>query len=108
MKKVLFIDRDGTLIWEPPDTFQIDSFEKLKFIPGAITYLSKIAKEMDYELVMVTNQDGLGTNSYPESSFWPIQNFVMETLKNEGIEFSEICIDKSFEKENKQTRKPNT
>jgi imidazoleglycerol-phosphate dehydratase/histidinol-phosphatase len=108
MKKVLFIDRDGTLIWEPPDTFQIDSFEKLKFIPGAITYLSKIAKEMNYELVMVTNQDGLGTNSYPESSFWPIQNFLIETLKNEGIEFSEICIDKSFEKENKRTRKPNT
>ncbi len=107
MKKVLFIDRDGTLIWEPPDTFQIDSFEKLKFIPGAITYLGKIALELGYELVMVTNQDGLGTEAFPENTFWPVQNFIIETLKNEGIVFSEICIDKSFETENKATRKPN-
>lgn len=108
MKKVLFIDRDGTLIWEPPDTFQIDSFDKLKFIPGCITWLSKIAKELDYELVMVTNQDGLGTDSFPEDTFWPVQDFIVQTLENEGIIFSEICIDRSFEFENKPTRKPNT
>ncbi len=108
MKKVLFIDRDGTLIWEPPDTFQIDSFDKLKFLPGVITWLGKIAREMDYELVMVTNQDGLGTPKYPENTFWPVHNFVIDTLKNEGIIFSEVCIDKSFENENKPTRKPNT
>lgn len=108
MKKLLFIDRDGTLIWEPPDTFQIDAFEKLKFIPGCITWLGKIAKELDYELVMVTNQDGLGTDSFPEDTFWPVQNFIIETLKNEGIVFSEVCIDRSFEFENKPTRKPNT
>lgn len=108
MKKVLFIDRDGTLIWEPPDTFQIDSFEKLKFLPGVFTFLGKIAKELDYDLVMVTNQDGLGTSSFPENTFWPVQNFIIETLEREGVVFSEICIDKSFESENKITRKPNT
>jgi len=108
MKKVLFIDRDGTLIWEPPDTFQIDSFEKLKFLPGVFTWLGKIAKELDYELVMVTNQDGLGTDSFPENTFWPVQNFIVEALEKEGIVFSEICIDRSFDFENKPTRKPNT
>lgn len=108
MKKVLFIDRDGTLIWEPPDTFQIDSFEKLKFLPGVFNYLGRIAKELDYELVMVTNQDGLGTESFPENTFWPVQNFIIEALEKEGISFSEVCIDKSFESENKPTRKPNT
>lgn len=108
MKKVLFIDRDGTLIWEPPDTFQIDSFEKLKFLPGVFSYLRKIAKELDYELVMVTNQDGLGTDSFPENTFWPVQNFIIDSFKNEGVVFSETCIDKSFESENKSTRKPNT
>jgi imidazoleglycerol-phosphate dehydratase / histidinol-phosphatase len=108
MKKVLFIDRDGTLIWEPPTTFQIDSFEKLKFLPGVITWLGKIVRELDYELIMVTNQDGLGTDSYPENTFWPVHNLMMETLQSEGIEFSEVCIDKSFEFENKPTRKPNT
>lgn len=108
MKKVLFIDRDGTLIWEPPNTYQIDSFDVLKFIPGAISYMSKIAKELDFELVMVTNQDGLGTDSFPENTFWPVQNFIIETLENEGVKFSEVCIDKSFEFENKPTRKPNT
>ncbi len=108
MKKVLFIDRDGTLIWEPPDTFQIDSFEKLKFLPGVFTYLGKIAKELNYELVMVTNQDGLGSDSFPENTFWPIQNFIIEAFEKEGIIFSEVCIDKSFESENKPTRKPNT
>jgi len=108
MKKVLFIDRDGTLIWEPPDTFQIDSFEKLKFLPGVFTYLGRIAKELDYELVMVTNQDGLGTSSFPENTFWPVQNFIVEAFEKEGVIFSEVCIDKSFESENKPTRKPNT
>ena len=108
MKKVLFIDRDGTLIWEPPDTFQIDSFEKLKFLPGVFSYLGKIAKELDYELVMVTNQDGLGTDSFPENTFWPVQNFIVDAFQKEGVVFSEICIDMSFESENKPTRKPNT
>jgi imidazoleglycerol-phosphate dehydratase/histidinol-phosphatase len=108
MKKVLFIDRDGTIIWEPPDTFQIDSFDKLKFLPGVITWLGKIARELDYEFVMVTNQDGLGTESYPEHTFWPVHNLMMETLASEGIQFTEVCIDKTFEYENKPTRKPNT
>lgn len=107
-KKVLFIDRDGTIIWEPPDTFQIDSFSKLKFLPGAISFLRKIATELDYELVLVTNQDGLGTTSYPEDTFWPVQNFMIQTLKNEGVHFSEVCIDKSFPEENLPTRKPGT
>ena len=104
-KKVLFIDRDGTLIKEPED-LQIDSFEKLAFLPFAISNLSKIARELDFELVMVSNQDGLGTNSFPENTFYPVQNFIIETLKNEGIVFAEIFIDPSFEHENKPTRKP--
>jgi len=108
MKKVLFIDRDGTLIWEPPDTFQIDAFEKLKFLPGSIYYLAKITAELDYELVMVTNQDGLGTDSFPEKDFWPVQDFMMETLKSQGINFKEVLIDKSFPHENLPTRKPGT
>src|ERR1700751_4851083 len=108
MKKVLFIDRDGTIIWEPPDTFQIDSFEKLKFLPGVFTWLGKIARELDYELVMVTNQDGLGTKKYPQEIFDTIKRLVIETLNGEGIKFSEICIDNSFEEENKPTRKPGT
>jgi imidazoleglycerol-phosphate dehydratase/histidinol-phosphatase len=108
MKKVLFIDRDGTLIWEPPDNFQIDSFDKLKFLPGVITWLGKIAREFDFELVMVTNQDGLGTASFPENTFYPVHNFMVNTLAAEGIVFSEQCIDHTFENENKPTRKPNT
>ena len=88
MKKVLFIDRDGTLIKEPADE-QTDSFEKLEFYPKVFQGLSKIAKELDFELVLVTNQDGLGTEVYPENTFWPVHNFVMKTLKEEGIEFSE-------------------
>ncbi len=107
MKKILFIDRDGTLIFEPTD-FQIDSFEKLKFLPGVFTWLGKIACELNYEFVMVTNQDGLGTDSFPENTFWPVQNFIIETLKAEGVVFSEICIDRSFEKDNSPNRKPNT
>ena len=108
MKKVLFIDRDGTLIWEPPDTFQVDSFAKLKFLPGMITYLRKIAEECDYELVMVTNQDGLGTEKYPEETFWPVQNFLMQTLERENIHFAEVCIDRSYPEQNLPTRKPGT
>src|ERR1700761_6886156 len=94
-KKILFIDRDGTLITEPPDE-QIDSFEKLEFYPGALQYLPKIAAELDYELVMVTNQDGLGTSSFPEDTFWPVQNFIVNTFKNEGVTFTNICINRSF------------
>jgi len=108
MKKVLFIDRDGTIIWEPPKTFQIDSLDKLEFIPGAITYLRKIAEELDYELVMVTNQDGLGTKKYPEKAFKQVQSKMMKTLEGEGIKFAAVYVDRSFEKDNKPTRKPGT
>ena len=107
MKKVLFIDRDGTLIEEPED-FQIDSFEKLKFLPRVFNYLGKVARELDYELVMVSNQDGLGTASFPEETFHPVQNFIVQAFENEAITFSEICIDRSFAHENKSTRKPRT
>lgn len=107
MKKVLFIDRDGTLIKEPADE-QTDSFEKLVFYPKVFQGLSKIANELDFELVLVTNQDGLGTEVYPESSFWPVHNFVMSTLAEEGIEFTEEIIDVTFAKDNQPTRKPNT
>lgn len=108
MKKVLFIDRDGTLIWEPPTDFQIDSFEKFKFFPGVLFWLGRIARELDYELVMVTNQDGLGTDSFPENTFWPVQNLMLQILESEGIRFSEVCIDRTFERDNRPTRKPNT
>jgi imidazoleglycerol-phosphate dehydratase/histidinol-phosphatase len=106
MKKILFIDRDGTLIKEAPPTYQVDSFDKLEFYPGMFTWMSRIAKEFDFELVMVTNQDGLGTGSFPEESFLPVQNFVMKSLANEGINFSAVKIDKSFAKDNMPTRKP--
>ncbi|HMI03458.1 MAG TPA: bifunctional histidinol-phosphatase/imidazoleglycerol-phosphate dehydratase HisB [Pedobacter sp.] len=107
MKKVLFIDRDGTLIKEPEDE-QIDSFAKLEFYPKALYYLSRIAAELDYTLVMVTNQDGLGTDSHPEENFWPVHNFIMDTFAGEGVIFSEVIIDKTFAHENAITRKPNT
>ena len=107
MKKLLFIDRDGTLVLEPAD-YQVDSFQKLKFYPQVFNYLSKIAKELDYELVMVTNQDGLGTASHPEENFWPIQNFIIETFESENVKFEDILIDKTFAKDNAPTRKPNT
>jgi len=107
MKKVLFIDRDGTLIIEPPDE-QIDSLEKLEFLPGAITWLRKIAERSGYELVLVSNQDGLGTDSFPEETFWPAHNKMIRTLENEGVKFSAEYIDKSFPHENKVTRKPGT
>jgi len=107
MKKVLFIDRDGTLILEPADE-QIDSLEKLDFYPGVFTWLGKIATETDYELIMVTNQDGLGTDKFPENTFWPAHKKLMSALENEGIHFSEVLIDRSFGHENKPTRKPGT
>ncbi|VDH17934.1 bifunctional histidinol-phosphatase/imidazoleglycerol-phosphate dehydratase HisB [Algoriella xinjiangensis] len=107
MKKILFIDRDGTLILEPAD-YQVDSFEKLEFYPEAFTYMAKIAKELDYELVMVTNQDGLGTDAHPEELFWPIQNFIIKAFENEGVKFEDIYIDKTFARENAPTRKPET
>ena len=107
MKKVLFIDRDGTLALEPAD-YQLDAFEKLVFYPEVFTYLGKIAKEMDYELVMVTNQDGLGTASFPEDTFWPTHNFVLKSFENEGVTFDNILIDKSFHEDNAPTRKPRT
>ncbi|WP_417558298.1 bifunctional histidinol-phosphatase/imidazoleglycerol-phosphate dehydratase HisB [Mesoflavibacter zeaxanthinifaciens] len=107
MKKVLFVDRDGTLIKEPADE-QIDSFEKLVFYPKVFTYLSKIAKELDFEIVMITNQDGLGTDVYPENTFWPVHNFVLQSFENEGVIFEEQFIDRTFAKDNAPTRKPNT
>jgi len=107
MKKVLFIDRDGTIIKEPADE-QIDTFEKLKFYPKVFQYLGRIAKELDFEIVMITNQDGLGTPEFPEATFWPVHNFIIECFKAEGIVFQEEFIDRTFPKENASTRKPNT
>lgn len=107
-QKVLFIDRDGVLIQEPPDDFQVDSLEKLSFVPGVFTYLSRIATELDYLLVMVTNQDGLGTSAFPEDSFWPAQEKMLSALANEAIHFQAVHIDRSFPHEQKPTRKPGT
>ncbi|MBF10927.1 MAG: bifunctional histidinol-phosphatase/imidazoleglycerol-phosphate dehydratase [Flavobacteriaceae bacterium] len=107
MKKILFIDRDGTLAFEP-EGYQLDSFEKLVFYPGVFTYLGKIVRELDYELVMVTNQDGLGTNSFPEETFWPTHKFLLQCFQNEGVIFDEIFIDKSFAEDKEITRKPRT
>lgn len=108
LKKVLFIDRDGTLIDEAPPTYQLDSFDKLRFYPHMFEYMRKIANEMDYELVMVTNQDGLGTASFPEDTFWPLHNFVMNSLESEDIHFDAVHIDRSFPEEHAPTRKPGT
>jgi len=108
VKKVLFIDRDGTLIKEAPPTYQLDSFSKLEFYPDMFLYMRKIAEELDYELVMVTNQDGLGTDVFPEDSFWPVHNLVMTSLVNENIHFSKVLIDKTYPKDNAPTRKPGT
>ena len=105
-RKVLFIDRDGTIIKEAPPTYQIDSFDKLEFYPGMFTWLSRIVKEFDYELVMPTNQDGLGSPSFPEEIFLPVHNFILKQLRTEGINFSEVLIDKTFAKQNAPTRKP--
>ncbi|HJB85037.1 MAG TPA: bifunctional histidinol-phosphatase/imidazoleglycerol-phosphate dehydratase HisB [Candidatus Alistipes merdigallinarum] len=107
MKKVLFIDRDGTLIEEPPVDYQVDSFEKLAFVPKAITSMNRIAS-LDYELVMATNQDGLGTNSFPEKTFWPAHNLMLKTLEGEGIRFDDMLIDRSMPEDNAPTRKPRT
>jgi imidazoleglycerol-phosphate dehydratase / histidinol-phosphatase len=107
-KKVLFIDRDGVLVIEPPVDYQLDSFEKLTFFPKVFAGLGKIARELNFELVMVTNQDGLGTASFPEETFWGPHNFLVNTLKGEGIEFSEQCIDRTFPEDNAPTRKPRT
>ena len=108
MKKILFIDRDGVLIKEAPPTYQLDSFDKLEFYPDVFEYLRKIAMELDYELIMVTNQDGMGTPAFPEATFWPVHNFVLKSLANEGIHFSEVNIDRTFAKDNAPTRKPGT
>jgi imidazoleglycerol-phosphate dehydratase / histidinol-phosphatase len=108
MKRVLFIDRDGTIIKEVPPTYQIDSLEKVEFYPKVFTYLARIAAELDYELAMVTNQDGLGTSSFPEADFWLPQNFIMKALENENIKFNKVFIDRSFPHENAPTRKPGT
>ena len=107
MKKALFIDRDGTIICEPPDE-QIDAFEKLAFVPGAIRALSTLRELTDYELVMVSNQDGLGTPAFPEDTFWPVHNFILNTLRGEGVEFDAIHIDRHFPQDNAPTRKPGT
>ena len=107
MKRILFIDRDGTILVEPEDE-QIDSFEKFQFVPGVIRNLYFIRTHLDFEFVMVSNQDGLGTDSYPEETFWPTHNLMLQTLKGEGIEFDDILIDRSFPEDNLPTRKPGT
>lgn len=107
-KKVLFIDRDGTLVIEPPADYQLDAFEKLEFYPKVIRNLAFIRSHLDFEFVMVTNQDGLGTASFPEDTFWPVHNLVMKTLEGEGITFDRICIDRSMPDDNAPTRKPRT
>lgn len=104
-QKVLFIDRDGTIIQEPPG-YQVDAFEKVTFYPKAFTYLSKIAQELDYKLVMITNQDGLGTDIFPEDTFWPVHNFILKSFENEGVVFDDVFIDKTFPEDNADTRKP--
>ena len=108
MKKVLFIDRDGTLIEEFPPTYQIDSFTKLIFYPQVFKYLTKIAEELDYELVLVSNQDGLGTELFPADQFWPVHNLIMSSFANEGIVFKKELIDPSTPEENSPNRKPRT
>ena len=106
MKKVLFIDRDGTVILEPKSDYQVDAIDKLRFYPEALKFLSKIVSELNYELVMVTNQDGLGTDSYPENTFWPYHNLMMDTLEGEGIPWADVLIDRSFEDDHSPNRKP--
>lgn len=108
MKKVLFIDRDGTLVIEPPIDYQLDAFEKLEFYPKVFRNLYFIRHKLDFEFVMVTNQDGLGTPSFPETDFWPVHNLIMKSLENEGITFDRVLIDRSFPEDNAPTRKPRT
>ena len=105
-KRILFIDRDGTLIKEAPPTYQVDAWEKLEFYPEAFQYMTKIAEELDYVLVMVTNQDGLGTPAFPEDTFWPIQQHVIKSFENEDVSFHAVYIDKSFPEDNSPNRKP--
>ena len=107
MKKILFIDRDGTLVNEPKD-YQLDSFEKLSFYPKVFNYLSKIYNELDYKLIVVTNQDGLGTDSFPYKNFTPVNDFIIKSFENEGVVFDNICIDNSFPEDNSANRKPST
>ena len=107
-KRILFIDRDGTLIKEAPPTYQVDAWEKLEFYPEAFQYMTKIAEELDYVLVMVTNQDGLGTPAFPEDTFWPIQQHVIKSFENEDVSFHAVYIDKSFPEDNSPNRKPGT
>ncbi len=107
-KRILFIDRDGTLIKEAPPTYQVDSWDKLEFYPEAFYYMRKVAEEFDYLLIMVTNQDGLGTESFPEDNFWPIQRHIIKSFENEGVSFSAVYIDRSFAKDNSPNRKPGT
>ena len=107
MKKILFIDRDGTIIREPKDE-QIDAFEKLQFVPRTISSLAFLRQHTDYQFVMVSNQDGLGTPAFPEDTFWPVQNFILDTLRGEGVEFDDILIDPHFPSDNAPTRKPQT
>ncbi|RXG32148.1 bifunctional histidinol-phosphatase/imidazoleglycerol-phosphate dehydratase HisB [Leeuwenhoekiella marinoflava] len=106
-QKVLFIDRDGTIIKEPLG-YQVDAFDKVTFYPKVFSYLSKIANELDYKLVMITNQDGLGTDIFPEDTFWPVHNFILKSFANEGVIFDKVFIDKTFPEENANTRKPGT
>ncbi|MCK5824017.1 MAG: bifunctional histidinol-phosphatase/imidazoleglycerol-phosphate dehydratase HisB [Ichthyobacteriaceae bacterium] len=108
MKKALFIDRDGTIVVEPPVDYQLDSLEKLEFYPKVFQYLARIAAELNYELVMVTNQDGLGTDSFPEDTFWPAHNKMLQAFEGEGIKFDDILIDRSFPEDMAPTRKPRT
>ena len=107
-KKVLFIDRDGTLVIEPPIDYQLDAFEKLEFYPKVFRNLHFIRQKLNFEFVMVTNQDGLGTDSFPENTFWPVHNLMLKSFENEGIVFDDICIDRSFPEDNAPTRKPRT
>lgn len=107
-KKILFIDRDGTLVIEPPIDYQLDSLEKLEFYPRVFRNLGFIRSKLDFEFVMVTNQDGLGTSSFPEDTFWPAHNLMLKTLAGEGITFDDILIDRSFPEDNAPTRKPRT
>ena len=108
MKKILFLDRDGTLVIEPTDTYLLDSLEKLEFYPGVFTWLGRIVRELDFQLVMITNQDGLGTEVFPEEAFLPSHNMILKTFRNEGINFEEVLIDRTYPEDNADTRKPGT
>ncbi|GJM31659.1 MAG: histidine biosynthesis bifunctional protein HisB [Saprospiraceae bacterium] len=107
-QKLLILDRDGTIVLEPPVDYQLDSLEKLEFYPRVFQYLSKIVQELDYQLIMITNQDGLGTDSFPEDTFWPAHGKIMKAFENEGITFGDVLIDRTFPHENAPTRKPAT